>query len=64
MYTDDTLVDMPLDVLIELFRKSSESLVVSKINKEDPETITLYQEILEQVKKAIIEKRDSEHSHQ
>jgi hypothetical protein len=43
MYTDESLKEMPFDVLLELFRKSAESIVIAKINKEDEATVALYQ---------------------
>jgi hypothetical protein len=58
MYTDDSLKEMPFNVLLELFRKSAESVVIAKINKEDEATVALYQGILEQVQKAILSKQN------
>jgi len=37
MHTDNSLKEMPLEVLLELYRKTVESLVIAKIKKEDPE---------------------------
>ena len=56
MYTDESLKDMPLDVLLELFRKTVESLLLAKLRKE-PDTTDIYQRILEQVQNAILAKR-------